>query len=726
VVLRASLAQVLAQTGHGEDALREAKAAAAAWAERDGMAEERAQILQAEVTAFAALDRHDDARQSHIHASISSPPPAAKTRHATQEAIVLLSRRACVEAGNPAPTSIFPQSGRSPRVLTFCPMWRVHAAAHSIYEGKIMPTADSTRSIWSHGFFITIIGLLFLAGPLPAPAQTLPEPLDNVPMTKIVEFENIDMLTKEGLSSDSGEVSLYDIQGDVILALAYWEGIDHYEGGNGIYDSANIVLDGVPVTGEVMYAGGDDHGWPTSVHPNRFDSVSYRADVTEIVQAKGAGRYAYSGLESGPGDFTRGISIIVYYDDGNPDNDVRVAHYEGKQSNCFKYQESPPLFRDMLFDFTHDYIGGGVEVVLHVSDGQTSLPDGPNYLYTWPGADNTGNTWGGLLVGGPNGPWKGNYWDIAREFIHHQYLSGRRTYTHQFKQPSYNDCVTLHVAQVVSATDLQPLTLDPLSHDFGAVPIGQIRIHRFTFTNTYPEQVNIRADTGVSYTNDARSAIVGDTCSGNSLAPGETCVVTVRYGRLAGGTANRESRNLSIKVERQQLWTLNASFRAQIWGSIVDGTVPSNGAIEPTVCRFPDTPRNGTSNPIRFTVRNRGAEAVEARGVTLTPVLQSAAGKFHIVGNDCPASGPFPAGASCHLDIEFHPGAGNVGNGYHNLLSFLHTTAEGDDVWLAQVSGYVASAAAGQPPSAAMGEGDPLFDDSFEGDDPPPQPTGCI
>lgn len=120
------------------------------------------------------LDRHDDARQSHIHASISSPPPAAKTRHATQEAIVLLSRRACVEAGNPAPTSIFPQSGRSPRVLTFCPMWRVHAAAHSIYEGKIMPTADSTRSIWSHGFFITIIGLLFLAGPLPAPPRPCP------------------------------------------------------------------------------------------------------------------------------------------------------------------------------------------------------------------------------------------------------------------------------------------------------------------------------------------------------------------------------------------------------------------------------------------------------------------------------------------------------------------------------------------------------------------------
>ncbi len=606
-----------------------------------------------------------------------------------------------------------------------------------------MMSAKSIATVCFNKVSISAIALFSLSGPMPTAAQGLPEPLDNVPMEKIVELESTDWIavghgnyqsSTGGIEgAGAGTMTLSGLAGEVTLALAYWEGIDFYAGANGLYDSAEIVLDGVPVAGEVMYAGGDNHCWDASPNMiNTHSAVSYRADVTEIVRARGNGDYAFSGLESGPGDYARGISLIVYYDDGDPDNDARVAHYEGKQSNSF-VQDGVP--RRMTFDFEHDYIGGEVTMVLHVSDGQSELTDAQNVFTTWPGQAGQATYWQNLgYPNRPNGPWVGgriedgvfgnrSLWDIDRFAVGNSYRNGLGSYTHKFEQYAGGDCVTLHVAQVVSAATPKPLPLSPASFDFGELPVGQMRVQRFTFTNPFSSAVSF-SDGSVTYAANSPSitAIVAETCSGRSIAPGETCTIDVRFGRMSGAASGRSSYFMNVRTTHPTFG--NKTYAATVWGSISAGSPPSSGAIEPPYCRFPDTPRNTVSDPIRFTVRNRGDAAVEATGFELTRLTYTTAQRFAIVGSDCPQSGTFPAGASCYVDIEFRPANGNAGNTYSDLLTFSHDTADGGDAWFAQVVGRVASSLARPEPSGHGG--DHVFGDSFEGEDVPPEPTGCI
>ena len=250
-----------------------------------------------------------------------------------------------------------------------------------------------------------------------------------VPMVKYLELQNTDFVSAgvggigapENQGGGAGTIHLEGVSGTVSLALLYWNGIDidmpelGLSGGDADYDQPDIRFDGVDILGSRVAGFGDNDCWPLDP-PQPGSAGTYRADVTTQVQSRGNGDYTFSGLSGKPGHSANGISLIVYFDDGNPANDRHVTHYEGQQSN-----RGP-----MVFSFPLEYTGGGVEVRMHVSDGQQTFSDGGFPWQTTPGITGTPYTrldiwhlydgqapWSGLSV--PSmGHGRSNYglWDI--------------------------------------------------------------------------------------------------------------------------------------------------------------------------------------------------------------------------------------------------------------------------------------------------------------------------
>lgn len=72
------------------------------------------------------------------------------------------------------------------------------------------------------------------------------------------------------------------------------------------------------------------------------------------------------------------------------------------------------------------------------------------------------------------------------------------------------------------------ITISPTAADFGTVPVdGASTPTVFTVTNSGTTSTD-RLAPGVSVTNALDFPFVGDTCTGSSLAPGETCTITLR------------------------------------------------------------------------------------------------------------------------------------------------------------------------------------------------------
>lgn len=139
------------------------------------------------------------------------------------------------------------------------------------------------------------------------------------------------------LGGGAGTLALTGVSGTVTHALLYWNGIDvelpglGLTGGDGDSDQPDIESDGVPVGGARVAAFGNNHCWPPS--PALSSAALHRADVTALVAARGNGDYASSGLADKPGHSANGLSPIVYSDDGDPSDDVRITHSEGMQSD---------------------------------------------------------------------------------------------------------------------------------------------------------------------------------------------------------------------------------------------------------------------------------------------------------------------------------------------------------------------------------------------------------
>jgi len=481
--------------------------------------------------------------------------------------------------------------------------------------------------------------LALLASLLPASAFAAPTPMrlaESFPRTDVINVgaNTIGALSTGNPAGGQGTLEVAGLSGTVNKAWLYWKGIEFvspqngFVGGNGTYDEPEIRFDGQLISGTLVAANGSVDCHPTS---DNFppSGALYRADVTSFVQARGNGSYAFSGLSNGlesvandsDAHSANGLSLLIYYDDGNSANDRRIDQYEGQLSNTEGTWE---------FEFPLDYIGGSVELIVHVSDGQqVFILDGETVFTTRPGrragspaihrldggvfADGLAK-YAGLSVPSMNraGGRSAGLWDIRRVPLSMQFTRANR-YITQISQSLAGDCVSLQMAQVVSAPVEEPAMLSPGLHDFGdVIRLAQSPTQTFTLTNLLPHAIAIpsapllTSDIAVSSGNWYR--VLAQNCSGQTLAPGSSCSFDIACRPpLPVGSAADSLPSADVRVGWRQV-PPSPNYTGELYSVLRCAGVP-NGPFTrlefaPRVCFLTDTPVNGTAVTPPLVVRN--------------------------------------------------------------------------------------------------------------------------
>lgn len=510
-----------------------------------------------------------------------------------------------------------------------------------------------------------------------------------------------------------GTLTLTGVSGTVTHALLYWNGLDlewpalGFTGGDADYDQPGIRFDGQDVLGTRVAGFGSNDCWPQPEGPD--SAALYRADVTALVQARGDGSYVFSGLADKPGHSANGISLIVYFDDGNPGNDRRITHYEGMQSNR----------SGLVFDAPLTYRGGSVDAIVHVSDGQSDLLDGSVYWYAKPDVGIERSLRyrsplhdGLLLWGGQSVPTMGHgrgangqgLWDIRRFALTPLY-GALGHYSNRISYAGGDDCITWHVVQVVEQADIGAPALSPHPFDFGDVVVGTHSApQRFTLANPMPGDIDIGAVVG-----NALFAVVADTCSNTVLAAGGSCTVDVVF--RPGAVSLPIVSELRIEFTDTALSATGPAFRTELRGAGVPDGAFSRVEPQPRACRFPDTRVGETSAPIALRFANTGTLPIDIAEASL--FQHPAQTWFTIQREDC-AGRTLPPGSSCSADVALRPPRTGLAN------DALRLTYSADDAAAQIVAitltgpGVAAAGARAAGGSVTRGQ-DGVFSDSFEG-----------
>jgi hypothetical protein len=165
-----------------------------------------------------------------------------------------------------------------------------------------------------------------------------------------------------GMRGDgTGSITASGITGPVAHAFLYWNGPTN---STDPAANASVMFNEAPVTGTNIGVA-SSNCWAFT------NSQSYRADVTSLVS--GNGTYTLSDfLKSGVADIN-GVSLIVFYDDGNSSNDRSIVAWNGNDSNI-AFGADPAAWDETISGVP--YPGSGTASLdLVVSDGQ-SYDDG--------------------------------------------------------------------------------------------------------------------------------------------------------------------------------------------------------------------------------------------------------------------------------------------------------------------------------------------------------------
>lgn len=291
-----------------------------------------------------------------------------------------------------------------------------------------------------------------------------------------------------------GVLSVTGLVGSVKQALLYWQEQTKA-------DFAAPSLD-VPPVFQGAALGGPAPAVPvealrvsgSNCWPFQY-GITYRADVTSLLL--GNGDYLLSNFTTNACQFVSGsqrcatrdasgVSLLVFYDDGNPANDRDVMIFEGNDANEPNLYDAPGWSVRMP---QIGFAGGTAQLGLHVSDGQ----DGTNYLdgelrlngiTVFPAGTNfEGNTTPRSTGGAGNG----SLWDIRNEDITSFLTPG--TNTLHLTSPFANDCLSL-VAITLSLPAGAALPVADLS----------IRQHVTTATATNPPTAVVSNDPVVIFT----------------------------------------------------------------------------------------------------------------------------------------------------------------------------------------------------------------------------------
>jgi hypothetical protein len=157
----------------------------------------------------------------------------------------------------------------------------------------------------------------------------------------------------------TSSITTSGITGPVAHAFLFWHGPTN---STNPASNASVTFAGTPITGTNIGTASDNN-W------GFLNSQSYRADVTSLVS--GNGNYTLSNFLKGDADIN-GVSLIVFYDDGNSSNDRNVVAWNGNDSNIAAGAD-PANWNETISGVP--YPGSGTASLdLVVSDGQ-SYPD---------------------------------------------------------------------------------------------------------------------------------------------------------------------------------------------------------------------------------------------------------------------------------------------------------------------------------------------------------------
>jgi hypothetical protein len=162
----------------------------------------------------------------------------------------------------------------------------------------------------------------------------------------------------------TGSILASGIAGPVTHAFLFWNGPTN---STDLAANAAVTFNGSPVTGTNIGVASDNN-WSFA------NTQSYRADVTPLVT--GNGTYSLGDFTKLPDVDINGVSLIVFYNDGDPSNDRNVVAWNGNDSNV---TTGPPYSSDPWDETITgvSYPGSGAASLdLVVADGQSIFPDG--------------------------------------------------------------------------------------------------------------------------------------------------------------------------------------------------------------------------------------------------------------------------------------------------------------------------------------------------------------
>ncbi len=119
----------------------------------------------------------------------------------------------------------------------------------------------------------------------------------------------------------TGTIKLAGVSGQVTQALLFWHGPTNSSSADA---NATVMFNGTSVTATNI-GFSQSNCWPFT------NSQAYRADVTS--QVKGNGNYSLGNFRKSNAEIN-GVSLIVFFNDGNPENNRDVVIFNGNDSNA--------------------------------------------------------------------------------------------------------------------------------------------------------------------------------------------------------------------------------------------------------------------------------------------------------------------------------------------------------------------------------------------------------
>jgi hypothetical protein len=235
-------------------------------------------------------------------------------------------------------------------------------------------------------------------------------------------------------SAGTGSITVSGVSGTVTYALLVWQGPSN----DTTNDAANaaVTFNGTPITGTNI-GNSSPNCWSFA------NSRAYQANVTSLVSGNGTYSLANFIKTATPVSDINGVSLLVFYDDGNSANNRDYAIFLGNDSN--RANSYDPLgWGATLNNIT--YTSGSAAMRLIVADGQ-SFGD-PGFAINGTTVVPAGNNWqgaGGGLNGVVNGPVdnSGGLWDHSVADITARLTPGSNNLVLTDVNDPDNDCLSL-------------------------------------------------------------------------------------------------------------------------------------------------------------------------------------------------------------------------------------------------------------------------------------------